>query len=121
MPCLRLFDILFPDAEDPGRALEVQLPGSRKRIDRRAAVPAMSERDSSNGRSEDTFKRAADVDSTPKSSQKYELSERLNEQENAVVCSLDSDEVSDQEDQDTFIDSTSADESSDESTLGQLK
>ncbi|TPP57975.1 hypothetical protein FGIG_02996 [Fasciola gigantica] len=125
VPCLRLFDILFPDAEDPDRALEIQLPGYRKRLDRRLA-DGTSERDPLNGRSEDGFNRASDMDSTPKSSHKYDVSDRLGGQEktmslDGVVDDLTGEETSDQEgDQGESIDSTSAEESSEESSLDIL-
>ncbi|VDP86820.1 unnamed protein product [Echinostoma caproni] len=122
VPCLRLFDILFPDAEDPDKALELQLPGSRKRPDKRVAE-STTEGDISNGRAEDRFTHTPGTDSTT-----FEVTGRLGDQDKLMSGGDDvggvvgsTEEVFDQEaDQDEYIDSTSAEESEDEFSLDIL-
>ncbi|KER26440.1 hypothetical protein T265_06297 [Opisthorchis viverrini] len=108
VPCLRLFDILFPDAEDPDRAVELQTLGCGKQTDRRqpdgtsdadvTLIPAKDDSDSDASRPG----RGGDEENVT-----------TNTKDTGMECDTDSgDEV--------YLSSTSAEESDDASSLAIL-
>ncbi|TGZ73573.1 hypothetical protein CRM22_001440 [Opisthorchis felineus] len=108
VPCLRLFDILFPDAEDPDRAVELQTLGCGKQTDRRqpdgtsdADVTLIPTKDNSDSEASRPGRGGDEENVT------------TNTKDTGMECDADSgDEV--------YLSSTSADESDDASSLAIL-
>ncbi|KAF7233594.1 hypothetical protein EG68_12446, partial [Paragonimus skrjabini miyazakii] len=122
VPCLRLFDILFPDAEDPARAIELQTLSCKKQCRKQRSSEMGAEPDvtltppTESIASDTQVERISERTLTSEICGRTGVTSPTSEPEaNGLVYSTD-----EGSDEDVCLTSTSADESEDEGSLGIL-